>query len=124
MKRFLIHKLYYNRIKKTFQFNKIVEKIYENSAISLIGCRKILLVNGGAGTGKTKFISSLLQKFKEENFQYSKSILVCGIKHELVDRMAAPFRKIKSIGNFSKNYTKYICCKIFDLYLFDFVIFS
>ncbi|XP_031636106.1 uncharacterized protein LOC116348997 [Contarinia nasturtii] len=92
-----------NDFSKGDKFTDILEKIYEKCAISLIGCRKILLVNGGAGTGKTKFICSLLKKFKNENFQYTKSILVCGIKNVLVDQMAVEvFRDITSIARFGK----------------------
>lgn len=68
-------------------------------ALSIIGNPRILLVNGGCGTGKTTFIFDLLQQFSDENFQYTNSILVCGRNDALVDEMAAEvLQKIKNIG--------------------------
>lgn len=71
--------------------------MYEKCAISVFGGSKILLLNGGVGTGKTAFIRHLLFRFATENFQITKSILVCGRNNALVDVMAAKMmNKIKS----------------------------
>lgn len=76
-----------------------MNKIYEKCAVSVFGGSKILLVNGGAGTGKTTFIRDLLERFSSEDFQVTNSILVCGMNDALVDSMAIEtFGKIRNIG--------------------------
>lgn len=84
------------------QFQKsIMEKMYAKCAVSVLGGSKILLLNGGAGTGKTAFIRHLLGRFASENFQITSSILVCSRNNTLVDEMAAKVMsstKIKNIG--------------------------
>lgn len=73
--------------------------MYEKCAVSVFGGSKILLVNGGAGTGKTTFIRHLLEEFSNEKFQITNSILVCGMNGTLIDQMAAKTkRKIQNIG--------------------------
>lgn len=86
-----------------YRFNSfqhsILNKIYEKCAFSAIACSKILLLNGGAGTGKSTFIRDLLDRFSSEKFQFSDSILVCGMNNTLVDHMAArTLKKIQNIG--------------------------
>lgn len=66
----------------------IIDKMYEKCAMSVYGDSKILLLNGGVGTGKTAFIRHLLLRFAKENFQITNSILVCGRNNALVDAMA------------------------------------
>lgn len=86
-----------------------MKKVYENCAISVVGGTKILLVKGGAGTGKTTFIHDLLKQFSKEEFQYTGSILVCGMNNALVDSLAARvFRsKIQNIGEILKSALKF-----------------
>lgn len=66
-----------------------------------MGSSRILLVNGGAGSGKTRFIYDLLERFASEKFQFTNSILVCGRNNILVDRMAA--RVLPKISNIGKD---------------------
>lgn len=71
--------------------------MYEMCAISFMGGSNILLLRGGAGTGKTTFIRDLLMKVVTQNFEYTKSILVCCRNDVLVDEMAAKMiARIKS----------------------------
>lgn len=88
----------------------VTSKIYEKCAVSIFGESKILLVNGGAGTGKTTLIYDLLKKFASENFQFTNSILVCGMNNTIVDDLTARvMTKIKNIGEHSKNaYKKFL----------------
>lgn len=82
----------------------VTSKIYEKCAMSIFGASKILLVNGAAGTGKTTSIYDLLRKFDSENFQFTSSILVCGMNNRVVDDLAAKvLPKIKNIGEHSTN---------------------
>lgn len=76
--------------------------MYEKCAISVYGGSKILLLNGGVGTGKTAFIRHLLYRFAKENFQITNSILVCGRNNALVDTMATQMMK-KVKGSSSKD---------------------
>lgn len=77
----------------------IASKVYERCAISIFGASKILLVSGGSGTGKTTLIYDLLKKFACDNFQFTNSILVCGINNALVDDLTGRvLSKIKNIG--------------------------
>ncbi|XP_055312579.1 uncharacterized protein LOC129574522 isoform X2 [Sitodiplosis mosellana] len=80
-----------------------LNEIYKRCAVSALGNSKILLVNGGAGSGKTKFICNLLERFNSEDFQYTDSILVCGRGNALVDDMAARILpKISNIARFGQ----------------------
>lgn len=75
----------------------IVDKMYEKCAVSVFGNFKILLLNGGVGTGKTSFICQLLFRFANENFQITNSILVCCRNNALCDAIAAKMMaKIKN----------------------------
>lgn len=77
----------------------IASKVYERCAISIFGASKILLVSGGSGTGKTTLIYDLLKKFACDNFQFTNSILVCGMNNTLVDDLTGRvLSKIKNIG--------------------------
>lgn len=78
--------------------------MYEKCAVSVFGGSKILLLNGGVGTGKTAFIRHLLFRFATENFQITESILVCCRNNALVDVMAA--KMINKIKNASENVIK------------------
>lgn len=88
----------------------IVDEMYGKCAISVCGGSKILLLNGGVGTGKTTFIRHLLLRFAEENFQFSNSILVCGRNNALVDAMAMQMMNEVKRSNYSGEK---IFCKIF-----------
>lgn len=80
----------------------ILNDVYEKCAISLCGGSQILLVNGGAGTGKTKFICDLLNRFSSEKFQFTSSILVCGFNNALVDKMTETILLVRKITNIGK----------------------
>lgn len=78
--------------------------MYEKCALSVVGGTKIWLVKGGAGTGKTTFIHDLLQRFFDDKFQFTGSILVCGMNNTLVDCLAARVRhNIPNIGESLKK---------------------
>lgn len=81
-----------------FKFQQsTVDKMYDRCAVSVYGGSKILICNGGVGTGKTAFIRHLLFRFAKENFMITNSILVCGRNNALVDAMATTMmNKIKS----------------------------
>lgn len=81
-----------------------MKKVYEKCAVSVLGGSKILLVNGGTGTGKTTFIRHLLEEFSRDNFQITSSILVCGLNGTLVDQMAEKTKK--KIPNIGEYFTK------------------
>lgn len=75
--------------------------------MSIFGASKILLVDGAVGTGKTTTIYDLLRKFASDNFQFTSSILVCGMNNRVVDDLAAKvLPKIKNIGEHSINADK------------------
>lgn len=85
-------------IYNSFEFQQsTVDKMYDRCAVSVYGGSKILICNGGVGTGKTAFIRHLLFRFARENFMITNSILVCGRNNALVDAMATTMmNKIKS----------------------------
>lgn len=76
----------------------MVHSVYEQCALSIFGDPRIISMDGGAGNGKSHFIRRLLDQFIEENFQYTKAILVCGISVASMDRMANSIMKRHHVG--------------------------
>lgn len=76
----------------------MVHSVYEQCALSMLGDPLIISIDGGAGNGKSHFIRRLLDQFIEENFQYTKAILVCGISVASMDRMANSIMKRHHVG--------------------------
>lgn len=68
--------------------SEMVNSIYNSCALSILGDPSIFIINGAAGTGKSVFVVDLLRQFINENFQYTSTILVCGVSNHLVDNLA------------------------------------
>lgn len=64
----------------------------------MVGDPMIISIDGGAGNGKSQFICRLLEQFIDEQFQYTKAILVCGVSVASIDRIASNIMKNKKIG--------------------------
>lgn len=76
----------------------MIYSVYEQCALSIIGDPVIISIDGGAGTGKSYFIRQLLKLFADEQFQYAKTVLVCGVSVASIDRMARDIMRANKIG--------------------------
>lgn len=65
----------------------------------MLGHPEIITIDGAAGSGKTHLITQLLGKFISEQFQYSKSILVCSVVAASIDHISSKIIKKYKVGS-------------------------